>query len=224
MALVMLGLALVVGTTFWVWAAARAGGPRAGAVVAGVVLGWSALVSAACAAGVFPVSDEAPSPAMVPILVANLAGLALVISPFGGRLAAATPLWAAIGFQAFRVPVELMLWRLHAAGLVPEQMTFEGNNFDVVTGLLGLGIGLAWLGREVPRGVAWAFTAVGLALVLTIVGISIASFPGPLRVFPGEPHLLPVTAPWALLPMVLVPYATSGHALVIRRLLGAQKN
>src|SRR5262245_30711851 len=37
--------------------------------------------------------------------------------------------------HTIRIPVELVLSWLYAAGLVPEIMTFHGNNFDILSGI-----------------------------------------------------------------------------------------
>lgn len=57
----------------------------------------------------------------------------------------------------------------------------------------------------------------GLGLLLTIVGVSILSTPGPLRAFTTEPAVtLVVRPPWTWLPFVLVASALAGHLLVFR--------
>lgn len=49
-------------------------------------------------------------------------------------LEAAPPAWL-VGFQAFRMVMELILWLLYKGGAIPVQMTPEGLNFDVLAGL-----------------------------------------------------------------------------------------
>lgn len=218
MAELFLAAAWLTVAAFWGLAATRAWGTRVGVGVVAVLAGWPAAVCALAAVGAFPVYDDRPSPALLPLLAANVGALGLILSPLGARVAAAVPLSATIGFQVFRVPVELMLWRLAARGLCPQEMTFEGRNFDILTGVVALVVGAAWARREVPRAVAWGFTALGLALLANIVAIALLSFPGPLRVFAGPANLLPVTPPWVVLPVVLVPSALAGHALAIRQL------
>ena len=40
-----------------------------------------------------------------------------------------------IKLQVFRFYVEVLLWALFSVSLLPVQMTFEGRNFDVITGV-----------------------------------------------------------------------------------------
>jgi hypothetical protein len=73
---------------------------------------------------------------VLPVLL--FVAIALVRSSFGARMALAFPLWLLLGFQAFRVGVELLLQRLWIDGLVPRLMTYEGGNVDILVGLSAL--------------------------------------------------------------------------------------
>ena len=163
-----------------------------------------------------------PLPALALLLVLGLSILtaALVASPAGGRLAAGIGLGAVVAFQAFRIPVELLLHRLYLEGTIPVGMTYAGRNFDVVTGITGLLLG-SWLlsRRTVPRGVVLAWSILGLALLANIVGIAVLSTPAPFRRFlDGPPNLLPSTFPYVWLPSFLVQAALASHLLVFRQL------
>ncbi len=50
-------------------------------------------------------------------------------------LAQQAPLAALIAVQVFRFPLELLLHALWKARLLPQMMTYEGANFDIVMGL-----------------------------------------------------------------------------------------
>lgn len=160
-----------------------------------------------------------PAPALLLIVALTALNVAVVLSPLGRRISAGTGLAWLVGFQGFRVAVELILHRLHVEGTVPVQMTYAGRNFDVISGATALGLGL-WLasGRSVPRGLVIAWNILGLALLMNIVVIAVLSTPGPLRAFPdGPPNLLPSTFPWVWLPCFLVQAALAGHLLVFRK-------
>jgi hypothetical protein len=90
---------------------------------------------------------------------------------------------ALTGFQVFRVPVEWVLFALHRDGVAPVQMSFEGWNFDVLTGLSAPFV--AWLAARgvVGRRGLLAWNCAGLALLANIVGIAVLSTPTPLRAF-----------------------------------------
>ena len=147
------------------------------------------------------------------------ATIALAFSPLGARLCARVGTAALIGFQVFRVPVEWVLFALHRDGTAPVQMTFEGWNFDVLTGLSAPLV--AWLAARgsIGRRGLLAWNCAGLALLANIVSIAILSTPTPLRAFWNEPANTFVTHwPWVWLPGFLVPAALCGHLLAFRKL------
>lgn len=148
---------------------------------------------------------------------------ALAFSRAGKRLAEGLPLWLLVGYQGFRVLVEIMLHRAYVEGVIGRQMTWSGLNFDVVSGATALVLGL-WLWRRgehrpAARALLWAWNALGLALLLTIVSIAIMSFPGPLARFDGPANVWVTTLPFVWLPTIMVTAALLGHLLLARRLL-----
>ena len=79
-------------------------------------------------------------------------GLAVGVafSRIGERAVGAVPVAALVGFQAFRLPLELVLHRFYDEGVLPVQMTYSGANFDIVTGVLAVVCGLlVWRGVAV---------------------------------------------------------------------------
>jgi hypothetical protein len=148
--------------------------------------------------------------------------IGLALSPVGRRIAFGLPLAALVGYQGFRVLVELVMHRAYVEGLMPVQMSYSGRNFDIVTGLTALLLG-AWLlsGERQSRGLVFAWNTLGLVLLANVVGVALLSAPTPLRVFMNEPANVWIThAPWVWLPAVMVLAALCGHLLVYRRLFG----
>jgi hypothetical protein len=200
---------------------ARSG--RATALGAFGVVAWLGLTAALAASGVL-----ADFRSMPPLFIRFMAACALlsilvVLSPLGRKLALGVPLAALVGMQVFRLPVELLLHRLHLDGLAPEQMTYVGRNVDVVTALLALPVAYAVATRgehdALARRAVLAFNVIGLGTLLNIVVVAILSAPGPLRVFMNEPaNTFVTTVPYVWLPTLFVLTAMLGHLLVFRRL------
>jgi hypothetical protein len=73
------------------------------------------------------------------------------------RLLAVVPSWQPVALQTFRVGVDLAFWRLHAEGVAPIQVTFEGRKFDALVGLtapvVAAGIAAGWVGPRMA--IAW---------------------------------------------------------------------
>jgi hypothetical protein len=191
------------------WIALAAG---ALAVVTGTSIGLASV-------GVLRDFSTFPPPIMRLVAAVTVLSVVLATGPLGARLARGLPLAGLVAFQGFRVLVELVLFALHREGALPVQMTFEGLNFDVVSGLSALGLGaILWRGRFPRRGVL-AWNVIGLALLVNIVVIAVLSMPTRLRVFAAEPpNVLVAEPPFVLLPTVLVQAALFAHILVFRRL------
>ena len=101
---------------------------------------------------------------------------------------------------------------------MPMQMSFEGRNFDIVTGTAALVLGLALFNWHVPRGIVWAWNLMGLALLINIVGIALVSSPV-LRFFgPDQLNTFVADPSYVLLPAVMVLAAWSGHLVIFKAL------
>jgi hypothetical protein len=146
------------------------------------------------------------------------AGLAL--SPFGRTLLDGLPLTWLVGYQVFRIAVELVLWLLYREGVLPEQMTFEGANLDVVSGVSALFVaGLLARGMQ-SRWLVWVWNCGALLLLVNIVVIAVRSMPGPWRAYTTEPaNTIVLGGVFVWIPAFYVLAAWFGHVLVFRALL-----
>ena len=190
-----------------------------------VVVGWLAIPGGLARAHLIDRYDPLPAPALIVVAVLTLATTALAFSSVGKRFAEGLPLAALVGFQVFRVPVEWTLHRLYLDGVVPEQMTYSGRNFDIVSGATACLLAL-WLAsgrRSSPLVLAW--NILGLTLLINIVTIAVLSTPVSFRQFTETaPHQLPSTFPFVWLPTFLVQAALFGHLVVFRALRARKAN
>jgi hypothetical protein len=122
--------------------------------------------------------------------------------------------------QSFRVIVEYLLWVAFLEGRTPVQMTFEGYNWDIISGLLPLGIFYFFVcSRKYRFVVGVVYNVVGLLLLINILSIAIMSIPGPLRQFMNEPPNDAVANfPLVYLPGILVPIAYTVHWISLKQL------
>ena len=192
-------------------------------VVAGcLTMCWVAATGLAAARGVLHFS---PPPTML-VLFALIFGaaIALAASRVGKQLAVGLPMAALVGYQSFRVVVELLLHRAYVEGLMPVQMSYSGRNFDIITGVTALALGAGLVRGSPPPWVVLGWNTLGLALLANVVTVAFLSAPTPLRVFMNEPANVWITrAPWVWLPAVMVLAALGGHLLVYRRLFVDRK-
>lgn len=129
------------------------------------------------------------------------------------------PQWL-IGLQFFRVPVEIFLWLLYETGTLPIQMTFEGHNFDILTGLSAPLIVYLCFKKNWPGWVAIVWNMAGIGLVFNIMTIAIFSMPTPFRYYMNEPTNTFVTEfPFILLPAVMVVSAYGLHFMSLSQLM-----
>ena len=183
---------------------------------------WIAATGIAAARGVLRMWGP---PTMGPVLVGMLViAIGVALSPLGRRIVANVSIAALVGYQGFRVLVELLLHRAYVEGVMPVQMSWSGRNFDVVSGVTALLLG-AWLatGRR-SRGLVLAWNVLGVLLLANIIAVALLSAPTPFRVFMNEPANTFIThVPWIWLPAVMVLAAVMGHALVFRWLVRVER-
>ncbi len=118
----------------------------------------------------------------------------------------------------------MVLYWLFIGGLVPEVMTFEGRNFDIVSGLTAPFA--YWLGFRRGRTnlallIAWNIFA--LLLLINIVGTAIAAFPGPMQQIAFEqPNRGILYFPFAWLPGIIVPIVLFSHLAALWQLFAGK--
>ncbi|MFY7999641.1 MAG: hypothetical protein ACOVSW_13665, partial [Candidatus Kapaibacteriota bacterium] len=118
------------------------------------------------------------------------------------------------------IAMEIILWQLFLAGIIPVQMTFEGRNFDILVGLTAPIV--AWLlaRKKMPRTALIVWNWASMAILLNIVIVAVLSTPVPFRVFMNEPaNTVILSFPFVWLPTVVVPIAFLGHIASLRQIL-----
>jgi hypothetical protein len=223
----LLFVAIVVGMLVLVlWGAARAAwrvGPGAvrGVRVAGMALvGWLALTGMLAERGFF---DDFQSIPLRLVLALGPPLLTLLALTFSRRivplLAALPPAWP-VAAQTFRIPVEIVLWRLAVAGVIPELLSFTGRNVDILVGLTAPVVAYAcFVRRAWPARVAVWWNWAGIVILLNVVVHAQLSAPTPWRIFETDPPTTVIADwPYIWLPDFLVPLAWLLHAVSLRQL------
>lgn len=174
---------------------------------------WLVVTALPTLTGVMSIDGRVPPQLFMALILAT--ALAFSFSSRGSRIADVVPVWLLVGFQGFRLPLEWVLHQWGSVGTAPPQMTWSGQNFDVITGVLALAF-IPLMRRERQWG--WVPTVVGLGLLLNIGRIVATSLPGPLQRF-EDPLLLPLRFPHVWIGSVCVAAALGAHVLAIRALL-----
>jgi hypothetical protein len=119
-----------------------------------------------------------------------------------------------------RIPVELVLFFLFKAGVVPVLMTFEGWNYDILSGISALILYLLIRsGKSFSPRFLLIWNLVCLGLLLNIVTIAVLSLPTPFQQLAfDQPNIGVTQFPFVWLPGIVVPLVLVAHLAALRQL------
>jgi hypothetical protein len=154
--------------------------------------------------------------AVLPALLLSIAYVAV----FGKSFVAKVPLTTLTLLHVIRVPVEISLLWLFQSGQIPQLMTFEGRNFDILSGLTApLVWYFAFRGGDLRRPLLIVWNVFALLLLVNIVTIAVLAFPSPLQQIAFEqPNRAIVYFPFVWLPAVVVPIVFFSHIAALYQL------
>jgi hypothetical protein len=120
-----------------------------------------------------------------------------------------------------RIPVEITLYYLCLAKVIPVMMTFEGNNYDVLSGLTAAVIYyLVFIAGRGGYKMLLVWNCISLALLLNVLVIAILSAPTPFQLFAfAQPNIGVSYFPFVWLPGIIVPLVLLAQLAAIRQLL-----
>ena len=184
------------------------------------LVAWTLMITALSVSGFLSDFTAMPPRPTIVIIIPLILIILATRSTITSEILKHIPPQNLIRLQSFRIFVEVLLWMLFVENLVPVQMTFEGRNFDILSGITALII--VWFMRsgKVPdiAIILWNFVCLGL--LINIVGVAILSMPLPFRVFMNEPaNTVVMTFPEVLLPGLLVPLAYGLHFISLKQAL-----
>jgi hypothetical protein len=106
-----------------------------------------------------------------------------------------------------RIPVELVLYWLFLNKAVPELMTFEGRNLDILSGLTApIVFYFGYVKKSLGKYALLAWNIVCLGLLVNIVSNAVLSAPFPFQKFAfDQPNIAVLYFPFVWLPCCIVP-------------------
>lgn len=112
-----------------------------------------------------------------------------------------------------RVPVELVLLWLSHNDQVSPLMTFEGWNFDIISGITApIIFWLAFRNNNTNRTLLIIWNLIALGLLFTIITIAFMAFPSPIQQISfAQPNLAVMYFPFIWLPAIVVPVVFFSH-------------
>jgi hypothetical protein len=162
-----------------------------------------------------------PKIARIGILPTLLTIILLFATSKGRQFIDSLPLKQLTYLHIVRIPVEIVLFWLFLSKAIPELMTFEGRNFDILAGITApliayFGITKNKLSRDAI--LIWNFICLGL--LINIVVNALLSTPSPIQKFAfDQPNIAILYFPFSWLPAFIVPIVLFSHLAAIRQLL-----
>jgi hypothetical protein len=209
----LLPLAFGLTTALAGWLFCRAVPCRAPAVAAGLIV-WLSAQGALALNGFFHSHPYALPPRLLLAVGPPLLVTLLLVTTTRGRgwLTRLRPRALTL-FHVVRVPVELVLFGLAQYRAVPVLMTFEGRNWDILTGLTApLLYYLVFRRRQLGRRALLVWNLLGLGLLGNIVGHAVLALPSPWQQLAFEqPNVAVLHFPFVWLPACVVPLALVAH-------------
>jgi hypothetical protein len=119
-----------------------------------------------------------------------------------------------------RVPVEVVLFALAVHKTIPEILTFEGRNFDIIVGITAFPMAWWVFAKAGSKKVLLAWNFVGILFLFNVMIHGILSAPFPFQQFGlDQPNIAMLHAPFLLLPGLIVPLVMFSHFAAIRLIL-----
>lgn len=120
-----------------------------------------------------------------------------------------------------RVPVEVVLYWLFVQKTIPELMTFEGRNFDILSGMSAPFVYyFGFIKKQLSKAVILLWNFVCLGLLFNVVIHAVLSVPYPFQMLAfDQPNIAILYFPFVWLPGCVVPLVLLAHLATIRKLM-----
>ncbi|MEO9804047.1 MAG: hypothetical protein ABJF04_12395 [Reichenbachiella sp.] len=191
------------------------------AIIASIIIvGWLFALITLALNSFFLVFDAMP-PRLIFVLLPPVIGIIVVLSVKKSRdYVVRIPITTLTYLHIVRVPVEIVLWWLAVNQLVPFLLTFEGINYDILSGITAPFVAIFLVGLRSKRRIAailWNFITLGL--LINIVGHAILAAPTPIQRFAfDQPNVAVFYFPFILLPGFIVPAVLFSHLVGLIKL------
>ena len=186
-----------------------------------VIIAWLCLQAALSVAGFYVSPDSFPPRIAAFGVLPTLITIIVTFSTASGRrFVDSLSLFEITCVHTVRVFVELILWWLFLQGAVPELMTFEGRNLDILAGLTAPFV--AYFGivkKMISRWMIMIWNFACLGLLFNIVTIAVLSVPSPIQQLAfDQPNVAVLIFPISWLPTFVVPVVLFCHLVAFRQL------
>lgn len=186
-----------------------------------ILLFWLAFQTVISISGFYIDTDTMPPRVLLLLLPPLLFIVGIFITSKGRHFVDTLNLKSITILHTIRIGVEMILYSLFVYKAVPQLMTYEGRNFDILAGLSApLIFYFGFIKKQLSRNAILIWNFICLVLLINIVINAILSVPFPLQKFAfDQPNVAVLYFPFNLLPSVVVPIVLLSHLAAIRQLL-----
>ncbi len=205
------------------YAALRAGGEKSNApvIVTTFIAIWLFIISILSLQDFYLDFEFFPPKLFVFLAIMLAVIVGLFVHPKSRAFIGQMPITTLTYLHIVRVPVEIVLWWLFINGAVAESMTFQGVNYDILSGISAPFAGLFLVGMKSKSNLAAImWNALTLALLVNIVTRAISATP---YFYDGSEAMQTNIAvfyfPYVLLPLFVVPVVFFCHVASFYKLI-----
>ena len=186
-----------------------------------ILLTWLVIQAVIALTDFYTVTDTIPPRFLLLVLPPILFIILLFATNKGRIFIDSLDIKALTLLHIVRVPVEIVLFRLFIYIMIPELMTFEGRNFDVISGISApLIYYFGFVQKQLSNKIIIIWNVLCLMLLFNIVINAVFSAPFPFQKFAfDQPNIAILYFPFNWLPSCVVPIVLFSHIVVIRQLL-----
>ena len=189
-----------------------------------IAIVWLAVQALVASTGFYTITNTIPPRFLLLVLPPLVLIATLFLTNSGRRFIDRIDVKALTLLHLVRIPVEIVLLWLFLYKTAPQIMTFEGRNFDILSGISAPFIYYFGFVRKIVNKnwvIAWNFLC--LALLVNIVATAILSAPFPFQQLAfDQPNVAIFYFPFVWLPAFIVPIVLLSHLVSIRQLLKAK--
>ena len=186
-----------------------------------IVTSWLVIQAVIGLSGFYIVTDVTPPRFGITIGIPVVAIIILFLSAKGRTWIDSWSLSWLTWLHIVRIPVELVLFWLFLQKQVPQLMTFEGRNLDILSGITAPLMVFMGFQHQQPRKLVlliWNFICLGLLFNIVVHAVLSAPLPFQQLAF-DQPNVALLYFPYIGLPAFIVPAVLLSHLVAIRKLI-----
>ncbi len=186
-----------------------------------ILFSWLLLQAILSLSGFYTITDTFPPRFALLALPAVLLIIGLFVSAKGRAFIESLDAKTLTLLHMVRIPVEICLYWLYLNKTLPQLMTFEGRNFDIIAGLTAPFIFyFGYIKPQIHKTVLLLWNFFCLGLLFNIIVNAILSAPSAFQQFAfDQPNTAILYFPFVWLPSCIVPLVLLAHLASIRNLL-----